>query len=176
MINLLPEEAFVKLRSDYRKKLLGFGLYLLSVVAAISIVFLVPAYIASTTQLSQVETLLFDARARPVSKQAEALADNVRSINQKVKLVADWSEPTYPSALISNVLGHKKGDISFSYIDLSDGALVLRGRAASRSSFLALMEALKSDNTLSDISSPISNLIATSSLDFSIQMKIVQKK
>ena len=176
MINLLPEAALGELRSLYRRRLFSFALLCLAALVVVSIVILSPSYLAARSHLGQVEESLAAARARPVSKQAESLAGTVKTLNQRIKIVSAEENELKLQTIVAHILAHKKPGTNFSYIDISDEVVVLRGRASSRAAFLSLSAELKEDELFSEVNSPISSLIATSSLDFSIQMKVEPKK
>jgi Tfp pilus assembly protein PilN len=176
MINLLPEGAISEVRKIYKKRFLAFGLILAILLALISFVFMIPSYIISGSRLAQAEELLAAARARPVSKQAEALAATARTLNERIKIATIEDGRESPVSTLDAILKHKKQGTTFSLISFSDESINLRGRASSRSAFLSLMADLKSDPLFVEVNSPISSLIATSSLDFSIQMTLAKPK
>src|SRR3989338_3201592 len=176
MINLLPEEAIDKIKKRYYTKLLSVALFLLSGIIAVSIVFLLPSLFVSKLRLELAKDALAEARSRPVSKQAESLVISAKTINQRIALVSANESETSLGMVIDKILSYKKVGLSFSHFELSGAEVVLKGRARTRDDFLNLSINLKNDTFFSEVASPISNLIATSSLDFSIRMKIAPKQ
>ena len=147
----------------------------LALFAPCCITFLFPSYLASKTHLTQVRGALAMAQKRPISKQAESMAKLTNSINQRIKIVSAEEHTERFRNILERILSHKQDGIYFIQLDFSGENILLKGRARSRSSFLSFLSGIKNDDAFGELNSPISSLIATSSLDFSIQMKILPK-
>src|SRR3989344_6641531 len=108
MINLLPEEAIVHIRGIYLRRLISLTLLFLGILLLASIVFLTPSYFAAMAHLSQVQELLAAARTRPVSKQAESLAETARSINKRIEIVSMTEKSISLRVIIEDLLKYRK--------------------------------------------------------------------
>lgn len=174
MINLLPEPAIKEVKRHYRLRLTQLSLFMFAGIVVVSIIFLLPSLFAIQSKLSLTQDNLLAAKARPVSKQAQTVEETVQNINKKVKLLNSIERSTGFLEVVQKLLAYKKNNISFSHIELENGRVVLRGKASTRSALLDLLGQIEAEPFFVDVASPISGLIATSSLEFSIDMNLAK--
>ena len=77
---------------------------------------------------------------------------------------------------MNDLLAYQNKDLTFSKLEYSRESVLLVGRSRTREAFLDLNAKIKEDANFEEVTSPISSLIATSSLNFSIRMKVKQGK
>ena len=101
--------------------------------------------------------------------------DIVKITNEKISLLETTSKIPQISVFFDNILMKTTAGISLSSIDW-DGAenIAVRGRAGTREGLTAFLRLLEADPIFSNITSPISNLISSGDIDFSISLKIKQ--
>ncbi|MEK7535534.1 MAG: hypothetical protein AAB590_00775 [Patescibacteria group bacterium] len=173
MINLLPQESKVEIRKWYHNKITVVSLTFLLVALLLSIIFLVPALIATRTKQGLIESNLATAKSRPISQEAENLKDMIREVNAKLKIISgeSTSSPTF-SSYVDKIFAHKTSAISLTHIEESEpGHIVLRGLARTRTALLAFIRELDGDETFAEVISPISNLINNTDIEFSVDLK-----
>jgi|SRR3989338_6586838 len=104
----------------------------------------------------------FQVSAR--SKELKALAATLREI----RIYA--SQPHYQSKILDALANHKNAGISLETITITEaGGVLLNGKADTRKTLLEFENALKNSPYLDTISSPLSNVIRESNINFSIQ-------
>src|SRR3989344_103536 len=175
MMNLLPEEAKMLVRRIYHRHLLvvifGFIVFLVTV----SILFTLPSLFLLKIRTNELRGQLAVKEASPISKQATTIMDIVKITNEKISLLETTSKIPQISVFFDNILMKTTAGISLSSIDW-DGAenIAVRGRATTREGLTAFLRLLEADPIFSNITSPISNLISSGDIDFSISFKIKQ--
>ena len=174
MINLLPESGRWAFRRAYHARLLVIALSGALAVIMISIAFILPTFFSTRARRQAVSHELEIALARPVSKEADALAEEVRRVNSKIKLLAhEESEGQTFTWVTDRILGKAAASIAITQIALGkDKVVVVHGIAGTRTALLAFIAALNEDEQFSEVISPISNLIDNVDVAFSVNLKI----
>jgi hypothetical protein len=174
MINLLPRGASAQMNKMYKKRLAVCGLIFLFLAILVSIILMGPTILTARQKLIVVEADLANNLARPISKQADEISTLVKEANTRLTIFD--TKPSTPSALqiVDRVFIHIIDDISVRNIDLDreSGAVKVRGLANKRNALLAFIKSFESDTFFVDVSSPISNLITTSNIEFYIDLKL----
>lgn len=173
MINLLPPESKTRLRSLYRRRLLGIGLGGLLVLLLMSDLFILPPLLLISAKSAAVSLTLSSARRRPVSKEADDTISAIEAVNAKLKLLSGYGQSSALSPMLDRVLSHKSKGISLLRFQYNQpGTLGLDGVAADRQTLLAFIGSLESEPSFVSVSSPISNLIESRDVSFSISLKL----
>ena len=104
----------------------------------------------------------FQVSAR--SKELKALTTTLREIRIYT------SQPHYPSKILDTLANHKNAGISLETITITEtGGVLLNGKADTRKALLEFEGTLRNSPYLADITSPLSNIIRESNINFSIQ-------
>ncbi len=176
MINLTSHNTRTMIRSLYRRRLIVVSASFLCFLIILAIASLVPAYLDLSYRLEVVNESLTKAEARPVSRDANKLATEVKSLNDEIMVVSGVTKQESLISLIDRIQAIKVPGISTKFISIVSNRVTLRAQANKRSSLLAFIEAIEKEGSFLEVSSPISNLIVSNDIDFSVTMKLVEKK
>ena len=150
-------------------------MYLLSITVALfsAVALIIPSILLLNIRISVISHGVSSARARPVSKDADVLVTSVRDINTRVQSLSLAKASPPFGELIDKILGHKTAGISIVHINRSNaGGVNIRGRASTRAVLLEFIKSFEKDTYFIDVTSPISNLISSTDISFSINMKL----
>ncbi|HEY9583098.1 MAG TPA: hypothetical protein VJK09_02185 [Candidatus Paceibacterota bacterium] len=177
MINLLPKEGRVNLKHLYRGRFAIVVLCFSNFIFLVSVAFLLPSLFSLIAKKQTVVHAIEIAKSRPVSKEASDLGELIKNTNLQVKLLSPVSTSTIPfTEIIDEILLHKGSSVALTQVgEINKGHILLRGNALSRSGLLAFIKDLDLDPMFKEVQSPISNLIANTNIDFSVDLELVQK-
>ena len=177
MINLLPSEQKQLLWRDYHRRVLVVGGFLFSCLLFVAIVVLATLYFSVGASQQRAENTLIKGRVENTVATADQLEQEIKSFSQKLALLNGSGIPTPITAVIKSILNHKIAGVVLNTINYNKNLdelvnINVAGTAQTRSQFLALVEALRSDPTFKKVDSPVSNLIKESQTDFSLSLEI----
>jgi hypothetical protein len=176
MINLLPKTAALEMSRLYKKRLIACGLVFLFFVELISIILIAPTIFTEKQRLEVVTSDLAKDLARPISKQADEISTLVKETNAKLTTFDSKNKGRSLIEVINRIFTHKIEGITIFNINLDqDGAVLVRGVASKRNTLLTFIKSFESDSYFSEVVSPRSNLITTSDIDFSVELKLTKR-
>lgn len=176
MINLIPHSTFLYGRRIYRFRLTVVALILFCVLCILSIGFILPSLLIVQEMRASVSQSLQTAKARPVSHEADEITHKVEEVNLKVRMLIDIPTAPYVTAFLDKILLHKTSGVSITYINLgNNGEITIKGVALKREDLINFSQALSKDINFSNVASPISNLIASENINFTINMDLSKK-
>ncbi|HEY9583307.1 MAG TPA: hypothetical protein VJK09_03335 [Candidatus Paceibacterota bacterium] len=172
MINLLSQEGRIVLRREYHKRIVCVGLAFLVTLESLGILFLSLSAFSVWTRTDAVGQVLKEAEARPVSREADQMTRTVKETNNKIKLLeTGTSKHIHFTEIIKIILAQKSPEMSLAYIEMTkDNRIKLRGIALTRASLLNFVRGLNKESVFAEVISPISNLISSTDIDFSVDL------
>lgn len=179
MINLLPISAIKRIITEYRIRLAATALSILGLTVLIALVLLTPSYFLASHKKNIVESDL----ANPGKSGNESLQEQkklegmIKEANSVLDLLGGGGKQPSPSeAVIAKIIGYKTSAIILNaiYYEARDtgGYISLRGVAAKRQSLITFADLLKKDSSFTNITSPISDLVKDSNIDFTITLNL----
>ncbi len=176
MINLVPPSAHRRIKSEYWVRVVTVWLWLF-VVAAVSVgVFLLPAYVLVTSQVSLHSAMAKEALERlgdgaASSKPLVVASEQARLLSSMARLprltelveVVDEATPSSQIAVTSYAIP-RAGDVV--------GAVKIEGQAATRLSLVEFHRALEEHPLIVDADLPLSNFSRDRDIEFSITLTI----
>jgi hypothetical protein len=169
-LNLLPAEDKNNVRFEELRRLVIFVTAFSLAIMAVFTIFLLPAYFILTFQKNEV------LRELDIAEKSERLTD-VKTIEKEVQLLnglfrrisaGDGSSPAFSRAL-ERVLEDAGPRISFSDVSYAKASsFSVSGFAPTRDDLIGFENKLKGNPYLKNISSPLSNIIKESNINFSI--------
>lgn len=170
---LLPQEKKAVWLEETRRLVVFFAcLAVVGLIAASSL--LLPSYFPVVIQRQGLEkSLLLEEQAAEhfqVKKTLMALREVLAEINI---LKTQAAAPANASEILEQFLTPAGGGITIVFFGIkSDGETVLNGLAATRRDLLQFEKTLRDSNKFENITSPLSNIIRETNINFSIQGKL----
>ncbi|HBM46209.1 MAG: hypothetical protein UT05_C0003G0017 [Parcubacteria group bacterium GW2011_GWF2_38_76] len=210
MINLLPLNEKIKVRSDYRLRLYTvIGLMLLILVIS-AMIPLVISYFAISYNVEFINDITEGMSQSEGFKKTDALAKIIKDTNRKSILLNDplgvsarqnLTESFFSVFTIANELSNKKNSsIKITQITYEQATkrgvvpvsintstttgtikesglhkITIRGFAFDRDIFLSFLKELETNQNFLNIDSPVSNLVNSVNIDFSIIITLKDK-
>ena len=175
MINFLSEKNKNNVKKEYSFRVFTLFLIIFSLVMVFVSVFLSPAHILSIYRKSVISNQLGMVKESPVSKSSVSLED-VKKINEIVKVISSATVYQKPASdFIKRILNSKNSAITISFIssdfDTNNNMRIsLRGFSKTRDGLTKFVKDIKSLNLFSGVDLPISSLVKSSDIDFSINL------
>lgn len=179
MYTLLPEQQIKNLTREYRIRLLILGLFCLSGAVWIGIGSLLPSYIISVMQEQAAESHLQQVEKVTQTPVSAGIAAEVAASNANILLIKGAEDPVVFSAIIEDIANQRISGISLNSIQIAhapaDGnpnetSVSIQGVAATRDTLVAFQRALDGDPEFSNVVLPISDLAASTDIEFGITM------
>ena len=172
MINLLPEGAASEVKRLYKRRLFGTALIFLFLLVLESIFLQAPTVYIQDQRLSVARADLASALAKPISKQANDASELIKDTNNKLSIFHPQNQLSYIK-IIDKIFSHKISGISLRSFDMNkEGGIKLAGVADTRTNLLTFIKSFERDTYFVGVQSPISNLITTVDIAFSIDFKL----
>lgn len=172
MINLLSNEARKKVRALYRLRLLAVVLVVFFYVCLVSIGLLVPSFLLMQGKSVSLSESLNAAQNRPISREADEAVNNVLALNKLINKLSSVPKLPLMGETLDKLFEDKIEGISFESIDYTNQKVItIAGRASTREILLAFTRKLNQDSYFSNVSSPISNLIKSTDINFQITLE-----
>ena len=182
MVNLLPDEAVSTLRALYYRRLFGATLVAFSFIVTFSIGALLPSTVILLAKSKTTSEQLATALARPLSREADLLTRQIKQTNDKIILLSRMRSAFSFNAIIEHVLSHKHSGIALEMLGQTRSQdkqgttnVSLRGKARNREILLNFVHELAEDPFFAKVESPISNLISSSDIPFTLSLEIAGK-
>lgn len=173
MYHLLPPEDKKKLRSEYRMRRAAVILFLLSALAIVFFLSLLPAYLLALEKKDLASADLASISAKNDPDAENKLLAQITSARERISLLMPQNGPTVFDALHSAVLKRPK-DIritGFFFNANTPGEVHIEGVASTRESLLGFEEILRSERIFSSVDLPISSFAASQDISFAIVAK-----
>jgi|GEM_PF-1247891 Tfp pilus assembly protein PilN len=182
MINLLPSEQIVAVKSEYRRRRLTvFEVFVLAWLLILTL-FISSLYIlalaerqAAVDQLATKQKMLAVTGAGGLSAQLVQLTNDLQTIKtaEQTRIL--------PFGFFQKILAAKPTGVKIDHLFFAKGVEVngesiieLAGLAGNRRALLIFLEQLRGDRTFSAVDSPVSNLIKESNVDFNLKLHLNQ--
>lgn len=175
MINICTSNNREIIEATYKKQRVLIYLFSATLALLVAVALIIPSILLLNIRISAISHGISTARVKPVSKDADILVASVKEINTRVKSLSEAKVSAPFGELVDKILAHKTVGISILHIDRSNaGGINLKGRATTRTILLDFIKSIKGDPYFSEVTSPISNLISSTDISFSINMKPVE--
>lgn len=174
MFNLLSEKRKKAVLSEYNKRRLIVGMFMLSIVVIISLILLSPSFVLSENKMSYANQSKEKALADVGKRSSPELTKYAEEIDQRIKALAPDSQFIF-SQLIESVIINKKLPIHISGIVVEKGKptkVIIVGMADSRDALVSFKTSLESLGTLENIELPVSNLASDKDISFTISSNL----
>jgi Tfp pilus assembly protein PilN len=185
MINLLSKNDRVASLHEYKKRRSILALWFLVALGLLAVVLFLPISFSVSSQNETLKTSLAGVEHRIATGQAAGVEDIVKHVNTNLSLVqVATTSMAVPLSLVRTALvNDTPASVTLTSIVYDRGAdlssivsLSLSGVAADREAVLALSDALSKDPLFLSVDSPISNLVKSTSILFTLQAKIGPQK
>lgn len=169
MINLLPQKQKEEFFGERNVKIL-FNLGLLFSLFLILLgILLFAVKIHLTADIQEQKFMINSMDLAATNPQYKELEDKISESNKLISKINEFYEEqidvTQILEKISDILPEGVTLASFSY-QKDKSQVALQGNAISRESFLVFKKALESQAEIKNLSSPVSNLLKSSNIDF----------
>ncbi len=173
-MELLPPEEKKILQ---KKQLLRFGMAIsfgFSAVFLMGAVLLLPAYFSLKFQEKELGRLLAVTKESFKRSDVSQIEKKLKEFEAKTeKFLQNEKEVNAPSLLFGPIISAQPAGIKLNSL-VYTSKILLTGEALSRDDFLKFLGRLNSSGLFSEIDSPISNLLKSENLKFSLTLKLKQ--
>lgn len=171
MINLIPKEAVVYLRREYRSRAITVWSVLMGCAALITAFLLLPTYVLVDSQITAYE-LEYNKTTDKTSTFSD-IADQVRQSNDLAGRLLEETEYTSPRVLTETLEAIASEGIFISSISLKadqQSPINVVGIAETRSRLAAFRSDLESHSWFERVNLPLSDLANERDINFSLQV------
>ena len=169
---LRQEKKAVWLEETRRLVVFFAGLSVVGLIVASSL--LLPSYFPFVIQRQGLEESLLLEEQAAEHFQVKKTLMAVREVWAEINILKTQAgAPSKASGALEQFLTPAGGGISIAFLGIkNDGEMVLNGTAATRRDLLQFEKALRDSNKFEDITSPLSNIIRETGINFSIRGKL----
>lgn len=179
MINLILDKDKERIRREYRFRVFVVFSWLILVALVVTGVGLGALYLAVLERGAPLEGAMATAAGQTEAEEFNRLDLEIKATREKIKILNYDRERTLAlSAILERLLAHRGPGITWRGLfyqrsEATADQFILDGTAATRQQFLELINRLKSDEKLTDIQYPISNLINERDVKFLITLGVL---
>ncbi len=179
MINFLPEKLSKQVKAEYSTRVTSVFFIVFSLVTVFVLVFLAPAYTLAIYRKAVISNQLTMVKSSSVN-QSNASLDQVKKVNEIVKVLSTGSAQKPASDFIKSILNIKTSSITISsmssdFDNNQNTRISLKGFSNTRDNLTKFVKDIKNLNLFSSVDIPISSLVKSSDIDFVISI-IVKKE
>jgi len=177
MINFIPEKLKKNILLEHKFRVFSVFFVSFFIVMIFIIFLLVPAYTLSIARKVVIKNQLALVKNTTVNYTEDSL-NKVKDINEIVKILSVNVEVKKPgSELLKQIISLKGNNIKISSIsfdiDTSQNIKIsMKGFSSTRESLTKYVKELKNTNLFSDVDLPVSNLVKSSDIDFTIGLTV----
>lgn len=174
MINLLPKEKKIHLKTEYRLRFTAVSLISAAVVIFFTIASFLPLYAAFSSRA----TLLDVSTATNVSTEAQQKTTRVavEQTRRQLSVLEDkGAHYNIATGLVPEIVSRKGGtEIEGISYNATDENIIIRtnGMAPQRDDLTGFIRALEESGLFTEVKSPVSNLVREENLVFSLELVI----
>lgn len=177
MINLLPDNEKIKIKKEYRNKILIIILTISAVVFSLSLVLLVPSLLFARAQSYLIERNTETVKKVSVAKDQEYIKKTASDINYKVSIVESSPENYIFSDSLNNIISSKISGVQITgvFFEKQDkkgeitNMFEIRGTANKREDLINFAKELESRKYFAKINLPVSNYVKDRDIEFNVQ-------
>lgn len=181
MINLLPIKEKLDIYKMYFVRRVIIALALLFVTVVVGIIFLLPSFFLVVVKEERLREQARDTIKTISSEDGMNIGDVIASTNTKLDILAR-DEGTMLSSVLASILEKKGTRIALSDFlfqkDVQDGnqrkKIVVKGESLNRETLISFADRLKRDPLFSLVDLPVSNLVKSKDIPFSITITLAE--
>lgn len=177
MINLIPNEEKKMMIKDFYYRLVTVILLMLSLVALIASVALLPSYFLSSVKKNVINEQLDKEIVEEISSYDQQTLLAVSALDSKLSLLEKSERDKFlvSDRVISEILSNRISNIkitqiSFENNEIKGKQISIRGTAPSRERLTLFRRALESNPLFKEVDLPISNFIKGSNIQFYLSL------
>ncbi len=180
-MNLLPQADKSAIKQEYYRRLAVVAAVFFLVIILIGMIPLTTAYIVAMYQISNLNKEINFTNQSNLARGTGANEAIIKDVNSKIDLLNAVGKDDLGydiSAIYASIIASSTAKITslaYDQVQVKKGTtkevahrIVVSGVAADRSQLQAFVKVLKSDSRFASVDLPISDLIASSNIDFSI--------
>lgn len=177
MINLIPEQQKKNIQNEYYMYIARYALLHIALLACVSIVFLFPSYILSTSKRNAAQSEITSLKQGETFALAEELKNTTAKINEKLSIFP--KNPILSSVVSEVVIEVEKvlpQAVTLSGIRIVSNTEALRtvevsGIARNRDTLLSFVGKLEKVPSFKGVTLPVSSYAKGSNISFSISLQ-----
>lgn len=172
--NLLTPQEKKAVRLEEARRLVMFFAGLSAAGLAIVSSLLLPSYLPLVMQRRGLEESLFLEEQAAERFQVKKTLLSLREVLAEINVLkTQVTAPAKASEILEQFLAPAEGGITIAFLGIkNDGEVMLNGLAATRKDLLQFEKTLRESNKFEDITSPLSNIIRETNINFSIRGKL----
>lgn len=181
MINLIPKEAHLVIRHEYRYRVIGTFSFLFGVVFLIFGIALIPKYILINTQIKE-----FELDIEKESGKASTVYNYSAEIERSNLIIGQLKKQSFRDVEVTTFIREIEKiappDITFRGFSVKEGdnasitAIEVQGTAPTRESLALFKENVKQSPLFESAEVPLSDLARKTEIPFTSTLKVEQKK
>ncbi len=178
MFKLLNEIARENIEKEYSQRRAVVALVGLSIILIVGIVSLFPAYLISSTRLSEANLRTASVKRLPTSQDGFTLERWLADVNQKVLLFSRGADQTKPFEFFSQIISIKPKGISLSRfawkVEDNNISLTIAGVASDRQALLDFEDSINNTKDFTKAAVPVSNFARYKDINFELTISPVK--
>lgn len=179
---LLPEKQIRALKREYRVRLLIFLLFFMSCSILVGVLSLTPAFVSSYLEEKGLMNMIILAEKNKKVQQTGNLIKDFSKSNEMVKRLKENKSSIIFSDIISNIITYKPQGLSIRSFSISEEnttgtstiVAIIQGKSSSRETLVLFKDRLESDPLVSKVELPVSDLVKSKDISYSIKVSFIQ--
>ncbi len=177
---LLPEKELRMLKREYRIRLLIFSIFFTSIAVLIGILSLIPAYMLSYTEEKEALDSIESLRKNRKQSGLDVITAELKQSDIILKKINSFGKSVPFSQSVSTVLGNRVPGItlhSFQFLNSINTAsstmsFTIQGKSGTREALVAFKNKLEADPAVLKVELPVSDLVKSRDISFSIKLSM----
>lgn len=176
MFNLLPEPEKKQILSEYSVRRTIIALVFLFVIGLVAVIAIFPAYVLSTSKVSEVSSAIETLRNSSIFQEESNLNSQLSQANAKLLALKPPKTEVDVTTLFRNVISHKSNKIRIEGLQYTQGKgnnsgkLSVVGISATREDLSQFVDELKKDPFFKKVDLPVSSFTKDQNADFTLDV------
>lgn len=176
MFNLLPEPEKKQILSEYSIRRTIIALAFLFIIGLVAVIAIFPAYVLSTSKVSEVSNAIESMRKSSIFQEEADLNSKLSEANAKLLALRPPKTEVDVATLFRSVISHKDNKIrleGFQYTQgkgNASGKLSVVGISATRQDLSRFVDELKKDPLFKKVDLPVSSFTKDQNADFTLDI------
>lgn len=173
-INLLPAKEKKLVRLEESSRIILFLSFLYGAIFLLGILFLLPTFFTIMVAQNNLQETVKLAEEASTKVGVEDIVSRAKTVASGVSSIRSFiSEPVRASTLLRQFLKSSGSGIAVEFLSIKkSGSINIRGKATTRRDLLRFEQTLRERSQFQELSSPLSNIIRETNINFSFEGKL----
>ncbi len=175
MINLLPNENKIANKKDYLRRLFTVAGVFSFIIITVSLILFLPAFFSLFFEGRDLAAQLAVLKEGDASVGTKNVYSDLNDLNSKLSFYEKNKDEVVISVLIAKIVSLKTNGVKINYFKYEkdkNARIMINGKSANRSDLINFKKKLEDDESFSSISSPLSNLLKDTDINFNMTIEL----